>query len=148
MEGVIKGTTVEVALQYNDTYQENIYTFANNIHTPEGGTHLTGFSSALTRSINEYGRQFGFLKASDANLKSEDVRESLAAVISVKLVEPQFEGQTKSKLGNSEVRGIVDGLVYDRLSTFLGENPAIARIILERCVGAARAARRRARHAS
>ena len=120
MEGVIKGTTVEVALQYNDTYQENIYTFANNIHTPEGGTHLTGFSSALTRSINEYGRQFGFLKASDANLKSEDVRESLAAVISVKLVEPQFEGQTKSKLGNSEVRGIVDGLVYDRLSTFLG----------------------------
>ena len=139
MEGVIKGTTVEVALQYNDTYQENIYTFANNIHTPEGGTHLTGFSSALTRSINEYGRQFGFLKASDANLKSEDVRESLAAVISVKLVEPQFEGQTKSKLGNSEVRGIVDGLVYDRLSTFLGENPAIARIILERCVGAARA---------
>ena len=139
MEGVIKGTTVEVALQYNDTYQENIYTFANNIHTPEGGTHLTGFSSALTRSINEYGRQFGFLKASDTNLKSEDVRESLAAVISVKLVEPQFEGQTKSKLGNSEVRGIVDGLVYDRLSTFLGENPAIARIILDRCVGAARA---------
>ena len=139
MEGVIKGTTVEVALQYNDTYQENIYTFANNIHTPEGGTHLTGFSSALTRSINEYGRQFGFLKASDTNLKSEDVRESLAAVISVKLVEPQIEGQTKAKLGNSEVRGIVDGLVYDRLSTFLGENPAIARIILDRCVGAARA---------
>ena len=139
MEGVIKGTSVEVALQYNDTYQENIYTFANNIHTPEGGTHLTGFSTALTRAINEYGRQFGFLKASDSNLKSEDVRESLAAIVSVKLVEPQFEGQTKSKLGNSEVRGIVDGLVYNKLSTYLGENPATARIILERCVGAARA---------
>ena len=121
------------------SYQENIYTFANNIHTPEGGTHLTGFSTALTRAINEYGRQFGFLKAADTNLKSEDVRESIAAVISVKLVEPQFEGQTKSKLGNSEVRGIVDSLVYDKLSTYLGENPAIARIILERCVGAARA---------
>ncbi len=139
MEGVVKGTTVEVAFQYNDTYQENIYAFATNIHTPEGGTHLAGFSSALTRAINEYGRQFKFLKDSDANLKSEDVRESLAAIISVKLMEPQFEGQTKSKLGNSEVRGIVDGLVYDKLSTFLGENPAIARIILDRCVGAARA---------
>ena len=139
IEGEKNGSTVEVALQWNDGYNESVFTFANNIHTPEGGTHLTGFSSALTRSINEYGRQFGFLKASDANLKSEDVRESLAAVISVKLVEPQFEGQTKSKLGNSEVRGIVDGLVYDRLSTFLGENPATARIILERCVGAARA---------
>ena len=103
--------------RYNDTYQENIYTFANNIHTPEGGTHLTGFSSALTRSINEYGRQFGFLKASDANLKSEDVRESLAAVISVKLVEPQFEGQTKSKLGNSEVRGIV-AVSYTHLDVY------------------------------
>ena len=139
LEGIIKGTSVEVAFQYNDSYQENIYTFANNIHTPEGGTHLTGFSTALTRAINEYGRQFGFLKAADTNLKSEDVRESIAAVISVKLVEPQFEGQTKSKLGNSEVRGIVDSLVYDKLSTYLGENPAVARIILERCVGAARA---------
>ena len=139
MEGVVKGSTVEVALQYNDSYQENIYTFANNIHTPEGGTHLAGFSSALTRAINEYGRQFKFLKDNDSNLKSEDVRESVAAIVSVKLKEPQFEGQTKSKLGNSEVRGIVDSLVYDKLSTFLGENPAIARIILDRCVGAARA---------
>jgi len=139
MEGVVKGSAVEVALQYNDTYQENIYTFANNIHTPEGGTHLAGFSSALTRAINEYGRQFKFLKDNDSNLKSEDVRESVAAIVSVKLKEPQFEGQTKSKLGNSEVRGIVDSLVYDKLSTFLGENPAIARIILDRCVGAARA---------
>ena len=139
MEGIVKGTTVEVAFQYNDTYQENIYTFANNIHTPEGGTHFTGFSTALARAINEYGRQFKFLKDNDSNLKSEDVRESMSAVISVKLMEPQFEGQTKSKLGNSEVRGIVDGIVYDKLSTFLGENPAIARIILDRCVGAARA---------
>ena len=139
MEGVVKGSAVEVALQYNDTYQENIYTFANNINTPEGGTHLTGFSSALTRAINEYGRQFKFLKDNDSNLKSEDVRESVAAIVSVKLKEPQFEGQTKSKLGNSEVRGIVDSLVYEKLSTFLGENPAIARIILDRCVGAARA---------
>ncbi|MBE5814623.1 MAG: DNA topoisomerase (ATP-hydrolyzing) subunit B [Clostridiales bacterium] len=139
MEGVVDGASVEVALQYNDSYQENIYTFANNIHTPEGGTHLTGFSSALTRAINEYGRQFKILKENDSNLKSEDVRESIAAIVSVKLKEPQFEGQTKSKLGNSEVRGIVDKLVYDRLSTFMGENPAIARAILERCVGAARA---------
>ncbi len=139
MEGVVKGSTVEVALQYSDTYQENIYSFANNIHTPEGGTHLAGFSSALTRAINEYGRQFKFLKDNDANLKSEDVRESVAAIVSVKLKEPQFEGQTKSKLGNSEVRGIVDSLVYEKLSTYLGENPAVARIILDRCVGAARA---------
>lgn len=139
MEGLIKGSSVEVALQYNDTYQENIYAFANNIHTPEGGTHLTGFSTALTRAINEYGRQFGFLKAADTNLKSEDVRESLAAVISVKLAEPQFEGQTKSKLGNSEVRGIVDNIVYNQLSTYLGENPSVGRAILDRCVGAARA---------
>ncbi len=139
MEGLVNGATVEVALQYSDTYQENIYSFANNIHTPEGGTHLTGFSTGLTRAINEYGRQFNILKANDSNLKSEDVRESLAAVISVKLKEPQFEGQTKSKLGNSEVRGMVDSLVYNKLSTYLGENPATARIILDRCVGAARA---------
>lgn len=150
MEGVIKEISVEVALQYNDTYQENIYAFANNIHTPEGGTHLTGFSTGLTRAINEYGRQFKFLKENDTNLKSDDVRESLAAVVSVKLKEPQFEGQTKSKLGNSEVRTIVDNLVYDKLSTYLGENPAIARVILDRCVGAAKAreAARKAREAT
>ena len=142
IEGVKNGVSVEAALQYNDSYAENIYTFANNIHTPEGGTHLMGFQAALTRVINDYGRNKcrpPVLKDSDANLKGEDVRESLTAIVSVKMHEPQFEGQTKSKLGNSEVRGIVDGLVYDRLSTFLGENPAIARIILERCVGAARA---------
>ena len=139
VEGLVKDTTVEVALQYNDSYQENIFTFANNIHTPEGGTHLTGFSTALTRAINDYGRKFKILKDNDTNLKSEDVRESIAAIVSVKLMEPQFEGQTKSKLGNSEVRGIVDGLVFNQLSLFLGENPQVARAILDRCLGAARA---------
>ena len=139
VEGLVKDTTVEVALQYHDGYQENIFSFANNIHTPEGGTHLTGFSTALTRAINDYGRKFKILKDNDTNLKSEDVRESIAAIVSVKLMEPQFEGQTKSKLGNSEVRGIVDGLVFSQLSTFLGENPQISRAILDRCLGAARA---------
>ena len=139
MEGVVNGTTVEVAFQYNDSYQENIYAFANNIHTPEGGTHLTGFSTGITKAVNEYGRQFKFIKENENNLKSDDVRESLAAIISVKLQEPQFEGQTKSKLGNSEVRTIVDNLVYQKLSTYLGENPAVARTILERCVNAAKA---------
>ncbi|NLO86151.1 MAG: DNA topoisomerase (ATP-hydrolyzing) subunit B [Clostridiales bacterium] len=139
MEGIIKDVSVEVALQYNDTYQENIYTFANNIHTPEGGTHLTGFSTALSRTINDYGRKFNILKAADANLKSDDVRESITAIISVKMKDPQFEGQTKSKLGNSEVRGIVDSLVSERLGIYLGENPQVARAILDRCLGAARA---------
>ena len=139
VEGLVRETSVEVALQYNNSYQENIFTFANTIHTPEGGTHLTGFSTALTRAINDYGRKFKILKESDTNLKSEDVRESLAAIISVKMKDPQFEGQTKSKLGNSEVRGIVDGLVFDQLSAFMEENPQTARTILERCLGAARA---------
>lgn len=139
VEGLVKDTSVEVALQYNDSYQENIFTFANNIHTPEGGTHLTGFSTALTRAINDYGRKFKILKENEASLKSEDVRESIAAIVSVKLMEPQFEGQTKSKLGNSAVRGIVDGLVFDQLSLFMGENPQVARAILDRCIGASRA---------
>jgi DNA gyrase subunit B len=139
IEGIKNEVSVEVALQYNNTYSENIFAFANNIHTPEGGTHLQGFSAALTRSINDYGRRYKFLKDSDSNLKSEDVRESIAAVISVKLKEPQFEGQTKSKLGNSVVRGIVDSLVSQGLSSFLEENPAVGRAILERCLGAARA---------
>ena len=139
MEGVKNDVVVEVAMQYNDSYSENIFAFANNIHTPEGGTHLTGFSTALTRAINDYGRKFKILKDNESNLKSEDVRESLAAIISVKLKEPQFEGQTKSKLGNSEVRGIVDSLVFEQLSQFMEENPTIARSILERCLGAARA---------
>ncbi len=138
-EGVKNDVTVEVALQYNDSYAENIYAFANNIHTPEGGTHLTGFIQALTRVINDYGRKYKILKDADANLKSDDARESLAAIVSVKMPEPQFEGQTKSKLGNSEVRGIVDSVVSDSLSTFFEENPAVSRTILERCLGAARA---------
>ncbi|MBQ7182463.1 MAG: DNA topoisomerase (ATP-hydrolyzing) subunit B [Clostridia bacterium] len=139
VEGEKNGVLVEAALQYNDTYQENIYAFANNVLTPEGGTHLMGFNSSLTRAINDYGRKYKILREADSNLKGEDTRESLAAVISVKLHEPQFEGQTKSKLGNSEVRPIVDSLVYDRLEQFLEENPPVARAILDRCLGAARA---------
>ena len=139
VEGLKNGVSVEVAMQYNDSYNENIYAFANNIHTPEGGTHLMGFQSALTRAINDYGRRYKILKDADANLKGEDTRESLAAVISVKMHEPQFEGQTKSKLGNSEVRPIVDSLVSEGLNTFLEEHPGEAKIILERCLGAARA---------
>ena len=138
-EGMKLDTAVEVALQYNDSYQENVFAFANNVRTPEGGTHLVGFYAALTRAINDYGRRYKILKEADANLKGEDVRESLAAVVSVKLKEPQFEGQTKSKLGNSEVRGIVDSLVYEQLSAYLEENPAIGRAVLDRCLGAARA---------
>ena len=139
IEGLKNDVSVEVAMQYNDTFAENIFTFANNVRTPEGGTHLQGFSAAITRCINDYGRRYKMLKDNDANLKSEDVRESLAAVVSVKLKEPQFEGQTKSKLGNSVVRGIVDSLVSDSLSAFLEENPPVARAIMDRCLGAARA---------
>ena len=139
MEGLKNDIAVEVAMQYNDSYTENIFTFANNVRTPEGGTHLIGFSAALTRVINDYGRRYRILKDADSNLKGEDVRESIAAVISVKLHEPQFEGQTKSKLGNSEVRGIVDALVSEELSAFLEENPSIARAIMDRCLSAARA---------
>ncbi len=139
IEGLRNQVAVEVALQYNDSYQENVYAFANNVRTPEGGTHLVGFYAALTRTINDHGRRYKFLKDADSNLRGEDVRESLAAVVSVKLEEPQFEGQTKSKLGNSEVRGIVDSLVGDQLRSFLEENPGVAQVILDRCLGAARA---------
>ncbi len=139
IEGVRSDVSVEVALQYNDSYQESIFAFANNIHTPEGGTHLAGFQAALNRAVNDYGRKYKILKDADSNLKGEDTRESLAAIVSVKMPEPQFEGQTKSKLGNSEVKPIVDKLVYEGLSTFLEENPAVSKIILDRCLGAARA---------
>ena len=139
IEGLVNDTSIEVALQYNDSYSENIFSFANNIHTPEGGTHLTGFSTGLTRAVNDYGRQFKIIKDNEANLKSEDIRESIVAIVSVKLKDPQFEGQTKSKLGNSETRTIVDNLVYSSVSTYLGENPSIGRGILERCIGASRA---------
>ena len=139
IEGVRDGSTMEVALQWNDGYNENVLSFANNIHTPEGGTHLAGFRNALTRVINDYGRKNKMLKDNDQNLTGEDVREGLAAVVSVKLTEPQFEGQTKSKLGNSEIRPMVDALVADKLSTVFEENPTLARTVLDKCLSAARA---------
>ena len=139
IEGVKDGTTVEVALQWNDGFTESVFCFANNIHTPEGGTHLEGFKRALTRVVNDYGRKVGMLKPADANLTGDDVREGLAAVISVKLVEPQFEGQTKAKLGNSEVRALVDNIVADKLESFFEENPMIGRTVMDKCLSAARA---------
>ncbi|MBQ3762022.1 MAG: DNA topoisomerase (ATP-hydrolyzing) subunit B [Clostridia bacterium] len=139
IEGVKDGSTMEVALQWNDGYSENVLSFANNIHTPEGGTHLVGFRTALTRVINDYGRKNKMLKDSDQNLTGDDVREGLAAVISVKLQEPQFEGQTKSKLGNSEIRPMVDALVADKLSQVFEENPTLARNVMDKCLSAARA---------
>ena len=132
-------SVVEIALQYNESYVENIFSFVNNINTQEGGTHLSGFKIALTRTVNEYARKFNILKENDENLTGEDVREGLTAVISLKIEEPQFEGQTKTKLGNSEVRGIVDSVVSDRLSEFFEENPAITRKIIEKSVMSARA---------
>jgi len=139
ISGVKNGSTVEVALQWNDSYNESVFTFANNIHTPEGGTHLVGFRTAITRVVNEYGRKAKMLKDSDANLTGEDVREGLSAIVSVKLREPQFEGQTKTKLGNSEIRPMVDSLVAEKLSTYFEENPASARAVMDKCLQAARA---------
>jgi DNA gyrase subunit B len=135
-----EGTTaVEVALQYNDSYTENVLAFANNINTPEGGSHLTGFRRALTRSLNEWAKRNGYLKDADGNLSGDDVREGLTAVISVKLTEPQFEGQTKAKLGNPEVAGQVEAALADALAQHLEENPADGRRIIEKCLTAARA---------
>lgn len=139
MEGMVDTTSVEVAIQYNDSYSENIFTFVNNIHTPDGGTHMAGFGMAVTRVINDYGRRHNILKANDANLSGEDTREGMAAIVSVKLEDPQFESQTKSKLGNSEVRTIVNSLVGKQLSDYLEENPQIAKAILDRCLAASRA---------
>ncbi len=138
---------VEIALQYTTAYNENIYSFVNNINTIEGGTHLEGFKRALTKVFNDYARSHGILKEKDNNLQGEDIREGLTAVISVKVKEPQFEGQTKTKLGNSNVAGIVQSIVVDALSTYLEENPAVAKSILEKCVSAshAREAARKAR---
>jgi DNA gyrase subunit B len=132
-------TSVEVALQYNDTYTENVLAFANNINTPDGGTHVTGFRAALTGSLNDWARKAGVLKDNDPNLSGDDVREGLTAVISVKLVEPQFEGQTKAKLGNAEVKGQVQTVVSDGLSQYLEENPTDGRRIIEKCLTASRA---------
>ena len=130
---------VEVALQYNDTYGESTHTFANNVNTVDGGTHLTGFKAALTRTINEYARKNGFLKENDTSLSGEDVREGLTAIVSVKLPEPQFEGQTKGKLGNADMAGAVQSVVNELLAQHLEENPQVARRIVEKCVNAARA---------
>jgi DNA gyrase subunit B len=132
-------TAVEVALQYNDTYTENVLAFANNINTVDGGTHVTGFRAALTSSLNDWARRAAVLKDSDGNLSGEDVREGLTAVISVKLTDPQFEGQTKAKLGNAEVKGQVQAAVADSLGQYLDENPADGRRIIEKCLTAARA---------
>jgi DNA gyrase subunit B len=133
------GTAVEVALQYNDAYTENVLAFANNINTVDGGTHVTGFRAALTSSLNDWARRAAVLKESDTNLSGEDVREGLTAVISVKLTDPQFEGQTKAKLGNAEVKGQVQAAVSDSLGQYLDENPADGRRIIEKCLTAARA---------
>ena len=147
VEGLKDGIAVEVSLQYHDGFNENIFTFANNIDTVEGGTHLAGFKTALTRVMNDYGRRFGHLKESDKNLSGDDIREGLTAVVSVKISEPQFEGQTKTKLGNSEVRSAVDSISGEGISTFLEENPEVGKIIIEKALLASRAreAARRAR---
>ena len=133
-EGERNGVQVEVAMQHNDSYTENTYGFVNNITTPEGGTHVVGFRNALTKVFNEYGRKNKLLKDSDQNLSGEDIREGLTAIISVKIEEPQFEGQTKQKLGNSEARTAVDNIVSKQLELFLEQNPAVAKIIIEKSV--------------
>ena len=136
--GEKEGVEVEIAMQWNDGYSENVFSFANNINTAEGGTHLIGFKSALTRTVNSYAIDIGQLKKDDANLQGEDVREGLTAVVSVKVPEPQFEGQTKTKLGNSEVKGIVEALVNEKFSSYLSEHPADAKKIIAKGVEAAR----------
>jgi DNA gyrase subunit B len=135
----IDNTDVEVAIQYNDSYSETVFSFANCINTHEGGTHLTGFRSALTRVINDYTRRQGFIKDDQPNLIGDDVREGLAAVISVKLTDPQFEGQTKTKLGNAEVRSIVESVVGEGLSRYLEESPLVGKLIVEKCLTSQRA---------
>ena len=146
-EGMKDGVYVEVSMQHNDSYTENIYSFVNNINTPEGGTHLTGFKNALTKTFNDYARKNKLLKDSEDSLSGEDIREGLTAIISVKIEEPQFEGQTKQKLGNSEARGAVDSVVSEQLTYFLEQNPAVAKTMLEKSILAqrARAAARKAR---
>ena len=133
------GAVVEFAMQYTDGYSENIFTFANNINTVEGGTHLSGLRTALTRVMNDYARKYNILKEKDDNLSGDDVREGLTGILSVKLGDPQFEGQTKTKLGNSEMRGIVESTTYEYLNNFLEENPKLSRTILEKAIGSQRA---------
>ena len=146
-ENVRDNTTVELAMQYTDGYTENVFTYANNINTNEGGTHLSGLRTALTRVMNDYGRKYGYIKEKDENLTGDDAREGLTAILSVKLPDPQFEGQTKSKLGNSETRGIVESICYDGINNYLEENPKEGKIILDKAVSSQRAreAARRAR---
>ncbi len=139
IEGEKDNSTVEVALQYNDSYVENLFSFANNIHTIEGGMHETGFKSALTKVFNDYSRKYNILKENDKNLSGEDIREGITAVISVKLRDPQFEGQTKTKLGNSEIRTLVESTLNDKLAAFLEENPSSAKAIIEKSIISARA---------
>ncbi|NLK08881.1 MAG: DNA topoisomerase (ATP-hydrolyzing) subunit B [Firmicutes bacterium] len=139
LEQNVDGNFVEVAIQYTDAYAENIFSFANNINTQEGGTHLSGFRSALTRTFNEYARRNKILKDNEDNLSGEDVREGCTGVISIKIPEPQFEGQTKTKLGNSEMRGVVESVVTEHLGNYLEEHPADARRIIEKSLAAARA---------
>ena len=146
-EGTKEGVFVEVSMQHNDSYTENIYTFVNNINTPEGGTHLTGFKNALTKTFNDYARKNKLLKENEDSLSGEDIREGLTAIISIKVAEPQFEGQTKQKLGNSEARTAVDNIVSEQLTYFLEQNPGIAKAMCEKSILAqrARAAARKAR---
>ena len=146
-EGTKEGVFVEVSMQHNDSYTENIYTFVNNINTPEGGTHLTGFKNALTKTFNDYARKNKLLKENEDSLSGEDIREGLTAIISIKAAEPQFEGQTKQKLGNSEARTAVDNIVSEQLTYFLEQNPGIAKAMCEKSILAqrARAAARKAR---
>jgi len=146
-EGTKDGVYVEVAMQHNDSYTENIYSFVNNINTPEGGTHLAGFKSALTTTLNDYARKNRLLKENETNLSGEDIREGLTAIISVKIEEPQFEGQTKQKLGNSEARGAVDNLLREQFTYYLEQNPSLSKTICDKSILAqrARAAARKAR---
>lgn len=139
IEKKIEDYTVELALQYTDGYSENLYSFANNINTHEGGTHLSGFKTAMTKVVNEHARKIGELKEKDSNLLGEDIREGITAIISVKLPEPQFEGQTKTKLGNTQIRGIVDSMVVEELEFFMTENPDTAKIIVDKGIRAKRA---------
>jgi DNA gyrase subunit B len=139
IEGEKEEVQVEAAFQYHDGYTENLFSFANNIHTTEGGTHEVGFKTALTRVVNDYGKKMNFIKENMPNLQGEDIREGITAVLSVKVKDPQFEGQTKTKLGNSEVRGIVDSIISDGLATFLEENPSVGRKIVDKALMASRA---------
>ncbi|GFI57009.1 DNA gyrase subunit B [Muribaculaceae bacterium] len=138
-EGSKNNVYVEVAMQHNDSYTESSYSFVNNINTPEGGTHLIGFRNALTKTFNDYARNNKLLKENEANLSGEDIREGLTVIISVKIEDPQFEGQTKQKLGNSEARGAVDSIVSEQLTYFLEQNPVVAKIICEKSILAQRA---------